>query len=80
MLAAVALHRSYVAGRPIVDTMDAAEHLRSALHVYTTRAAPALGIDAYAQQVYEANLERSRVRSQLATITTIRDGAAIPLR
>ena len=57
MLAAVALRRSYVAGCPTVDTMDAAEHLRSALHVYTTRAAPALGIDAYAQQVYEANLE-----------------------
>ena len=57
MLAAIALRRSYVVGRPTVDTMDAAEHLRSALHLYTTRDAPALGIDAYAQQVYEANLE-----------------------
>jgi hypothetical protein len=37
--------------------MDAAEHLRSALHVYITRAAPALGVDAYAQEVHEANLE-----------------------
>ena len=36
MLAAVALRRSYVAGRPTVDTMDAAEHLRRALHVYGT--------------------------------------------
>jgi hypothetical protein len=30
------LHRSYVAVRPTVDTMDAAEHLRRALHVYGT--------------------------------------------
>ena len=37
--------------------MAAADHLRSALHVYRTRTAPALGIDAYAQQVHEANLE-----------------------
>ena len=50
------LHRSYVAGRPTVDTIDAAEHLRRALHVYTSRAASALGIDAHAQQAYEANL------------------------
>ena len=42
---------------PTVDTMDAAEHLRRALHVYTSRTASALGIDAHAQQVYEANLE-----------------------
>ena len=56
MLAAVALHRSYIAGRPTVDTIDAAEHLRSALHAYTTRAAPALGLEAHAQQAYEANL------------------------
>jgi hypothetical protein len=57
MLAAVALHRSYVAGRPTLDTMAAAEHLPSDLHVYRTRSAPALGIDAHAQQIYEANLE-----------------------
>jgi len=56
MLAAVALHRSYVAGRPTVDTIDAAEHLRRALHVYTSRAASALGLEAHAQQAYEANL------------------------
>jgi hypothetical protein len=37
--------------------MASAEQFRSALHVYKTRTAPALGIDAYAQQVHEANLE-----------------------
>lgn len=31
------------------------EHLRRALHTYTTRTAPALGIDSYADQVHEAN-------------------------
>jgi metal-responsive CopG/Arc/MetJ family transcriptional regulator len=31
------------------------EHLRRALHNYTTRTVPALNIDAYAQQVYQAN-------------------------
>ena len=31
------------------------EHLRRALYTYTTRTAPALDIDAYAAQVYEAN-------------------------
>ena len=31
------------------------EHLRVALHNYTTRTGPALDIDAYAQKVYQAN-------------------------
>jgi metal-responsive CopG/Arc/MetJ family transcriptional regulator len=31
------------------------EHLRRELHTYTTRTAPALDIDSYAQHVYEAN-------------------------
>lgn len=31
------------------------EHLRRALHTYTTRTAPALDIDAYAARVYQAN-------------------------
>ena len=31
------------------------EHLRSALHDYTSRAIPALNINEYAQRVYEAN-------------------------
>jgi metal-responsive CopG/Arc/MetJ family transcriptional regulator len=31
------------------------EHLRRALHAYTTRTVPALGIASYAQQVYVAN-------------------------
>ncbi len=31
------------------------EHLRIALHDYTTRTVPALNIDAYAEQVYLAN-------------------------
>jgi metal-responsive CopG/Arc/MetJ family transcriptional regulator len=31
------------------------EHLRVALHKYTTRTVPALDIDAYAQKVYQAN-------------------------
>lgn len=31
------------------------EHLRVALHNYTTRTVPALNIDAYAQKVYQAN-------------------------
>lgn len=31
------------------------EHLRVALRNYTTRTVPALDIDAYAQQVYQAN-------------------------
>lgn len=31
------------------------EHLRRALHTYTTRTAPALDLDAYAAQVDQAN-------------------------
>lgn len=31
------------------------EHLRRALHTYTTQTAPALDIDSYAEQVYQAN-------------------------
>jgi len=31
------------------------EHLRVALHNYTTRTVPALDIDAYAERVYQAN-------------------------
>jgi metal-responsive CopG/Arc/MetJ family transcriptional regulator len=31
------------------------EHLRVALHSYTTRTVPALDIDAYAQKVHSAN-------------------------
>lgn len=31
------------------------EHLRRALHTYTTRTAPALDIDSYAARVYGAN-------------------------
>ncbi|HZE15053.1 MAG TPA: ribbon-helix-helix protein, CopG family [Mycobacterium sp.] len=31
------------------------EHLRIALHNYTTRTVPALDIDAYADKVYQAN-------------------------
>ncbi|OBB32896.1 antitoxin [Mycolicibacterium peregrinum] len=31
------------------------EHLRIILHNYTTRTVPALDIDAYAQNVYQAN-------------------------
>ena len=31
------------------------EHLRRALHTYTTRTAPALDLDSYAEQVYDAN-------------------------
>ena len=31
------------------------EHLRVALHTYTTRTVPALDIDAYAQKVHSAN-------------------------
>lgn len=31
------------------------EHLRRALHTYTTRTVPALDIDAYAARVYQAN-------------------------
>jgi metal-responsive CopG/Arc/MetJ family transcriptional regulator len=31
------------------------EHLRIALHNYTTRTIPGLNIDAYAEQVYQAN-------------------------
>lgn len=31
------------------------EHLRVALHNYTTRTVPALNIDVYAEQVYQTN-------------------------
>lgn len=31
------------------------EHLRRTLHAYTTRTAPALNIDAYAERIREAN-------------------------
>jgi hypothetical protein len=32
------------------------EHLRRQLHDYVTRTVPALGIDAYAEELYKANL------------------------
>jgi metal-responsive CopG/Arc/MetJ family transcriptional regulator len=36
------------------------EHLRRALHTYTTRTVPALDIDAYADHVHEANRAAGR--------------------
>jgi metal-responsive CopG/Arc/MetJ family transcriptional regulator len=48
--AAAGLNRSEMVERALRN-----EHLRRALHTYTTQTAPALNIDAYAQQVYEAN-------------------------
>ena len=36
------------------------EHLRRALHTYTTRTAPALDLDSYADQVYDANRAAGR--------------------
>ena len=36
------------------------EHLRVALHSYTTRTVPALDIDAYAQKVHSANRAAGR--------------------
>lgn len=47
---AAGLNRSEMVERALRN-----EHLRRALHTYTTQTAPALNIDAYAQQVYEAN-------------------------
>jgi replicative DNA helicase len=47
---AAGLNRSEMVERALRN-----EHLRRALHTYTTHTAPALNIDAYAQQVYEAN-------------------------
>ena len=47
---AAGLNRSEMVERALRN-----EHLRRALHTYTAHAAPALNIDAYAQQVYEAN-------------------------
>ena len=47
---AAGLNRSEMVERALRN-----EHLRCALHSYTTRTAPALSIDAYAQQVYDAN-------------------------
>jgi metal-responsive CopG/Arc/MetJ family transcriptional regulator len=48
--AAAGLNRSEMVERALRN-----EHLRRALHTYTTHTAPALNIDAYGQQVYEAN-------------------------
>ena len=48
--AAAGLNRSEMVERALRN-----EHLRRALHTYTTHTGPALNIDAYAQQVYEAN-------------------------
>lgn len=48
--AAAGLNRSEMVERALRN-----EHLRRALHTYTTHTAPALNIDAYAQQVHEAN-------------------------
>lgn len=48
--AAAGLNRSEMVERALRN-----EHLRRALHTYTTHTAPALSIDAYAQQVDEAN-------------------------
>jgi metal-responsive CopG/Arc/MetJ family transcriptional regulator len=47
---AAGLNRSEMVERALRN-----EHLRRALHTYTTHTAQALNIDAYAQQVYEAN-------------------------
>jgi metal-responsive CopG/Arc/MetJ family transcriptional regulator len=47
---AAGLNRSEMVERALRN-----EHLRRALHTYKTRTAPALNIDAYAEQVYEAN-------------------------
>jgi metal-responsive CopG/Arc/MetJ family transcriptional regulator len=47
---AAGLNRSELVERALRN-----EHLRRALHTYTTRTAPALDIDSYATQVYEAN-------------------------
>ena len=48
--AAAGLNRSEMVERALRN-----EHLRRALHTYTTHTAPALNIDAYAQQIHEAN-------------------------
>ncbi len=47
---AAGLNRSELVERALRN-----EHLRSALHIYTTQTAPALDIDSYATHVYEAN-------------------------
>jgi metal-responsive CopG/Arc/MetJ family transcriptional regulator len=47
---AAGLNRSELIERALRD-----DHLRRALHTYTTRTAPALDIDSYAAQVYDAN-------------------------
>lgn len=47
---AAGLNRSELVERALRN-----EHLRRALHTYTTRTAPALDIDSYAERVYEAN-------------------------
>jgi post-segregation antitoxin (ccd killing protein) len=47
---AAGLNRSELVERALRN-----EHLRRALHTYTTRTAPALDIDSYAAQVHEAN-------------------------
>jgi len=47
---AAGLNRSELVERALRN-----EHLRRSLHTYTTRTAPALDIDSYAAQVYEAN-------------------------
>ena len=80
MLAAVALHRSYIAGRPTVDTIDQP----STCVAPYKRTQPGLRRRSASRPTpskpMKPTWERSRVRSQLATITTIRDGGAIPLR
>lgn len=47
---AAGLHRSELIEKALRN-----EHLRRALLQYTTHTAPALNIDAYAEQVYQAN-------------------------
>jgi hypothetical protein len=48
--AAAGLNRSEMVERSLRN-----EHLRRALHTYATRTAPALNIDAYAEQLHETN-------------------------
>ncbi len=52
---AAGLNRSEMVERALRN-----EHLRRALRTYTTRTVPALNIDAYAQQVHEANRAAGR--------------------
>jgi hypothetical protein len=68
---------TYLAASGVLGAGDR-DAVRPALKEYTTRSVPALGLDAYAQEVYEANLDAgyAQLAGELSTESVEDPGAA----